>query len=179
MPQHSARPPFPFCPWCRADLSSQDPHRQVCASCGFILYHSSSPCMGALPMDDQGRVLLARRGIEPFFGAWNTIGGFLDYQEEPLEGLRREVLEETGVDCEVLELVAMMADQYGDGGPGLVCSVFTVRLLSQDFKPQDDVSELKWFRLDELPEDIPFSSDRRALTALMERLTKKACMPTA
>ncbi len=172
MPQHSARPPFAYCPWCRGPLSQEDPHRQTCSACGFILYHNSSPCMGALPLDDQGRVLLARRNIEPFFGAWNTIGGFLEYQEEPLHGLKREVLEETGAECEILDFIIMLADHYGDDGPGLLCSIFTVRLLSDDFKPQDDVSELKWFSLDSLPDDIPFSSDRRALAALKKKLKR-------
>jgi NAD+ diphosphatase len=151
----------------------QDPHRQVCSGCGFILYHNSSPCMGALPIDDRGRVLLARRGIEPFRGGWNTIGGFLNYQEEPLDGLRREVREETGVDCDILEFITMIADRYGDNGTALMCSHFTVRLLSSDFKPQDDVSELEWFSLDSLPGNIPFESDRRALAALRERHCKK------
>lgn len=171
--QHSPRPPFPYCPWCRGDLSSADRHRQVCSACGFILYHSSSPCMGAIPVDDQGRVLLARRGIEPFYGQWNTIGGFLDYQEEPLDGLRREVLEETGAACDILEFLTMTAEQYGEGGAGLMCSYFTVRLLSGDFKPQDDVSELAWFSLDSLPEDIPFASDCRALAVLRQRCSDK------
>ena len=129
--------------------------------------------MGALPLDGRGRVLLARRGIEPFRGGWNTIGGFLGYQEEPLDGLKREVREETGVDCEILECITMIADQYGDGGTALMCSHFTVRLLSDDFKPQDDVSELVWFSLDSLPDNIPFASDRRALAALRERHSKK------
>ena len=126
--------------------------------------------MGAIPIDGQGRVLLARRGIEPFYGDWNTIGGFLGYQEEPLEGLKREVREETGVDCEIIDCITMLADQYGEGGGALMCSHFTVRLLSDDFKPQDDVSELKWFSLDSLPDNIAFASDRRALTALIEKL---------
>ena len=171
--QHSPRPPYPYCPWCRGDLSASDPLRQVCSSCGFILYHNSSPCMGALPIDGQGRVLLARRGIEPYLGQWNTIGGFLRYQEEPLDGLRREVREETGVDCEVLEFITMISDQYGDGGGALMCSHFTVRLLSGDIKAQDDVSELAWFSLDSLPGNIPFASDRRALAALRERRSCK------
>ena len=126
--------------------------------------------MGAMPIDGQGRVLLARRGIEPFFGDWNTIGGFLEYQEEPLDGLKREVKEETGVDCEILEFITMIADRYGDDGGALMCSHFTVRLLSDDFKPQDDVSELAWFSLDNLPDNIAFAGDRRALAALKEKL---------
>lgn len=126
--------------------------------------------MGAIPVDSQGRVLLARRGIDPFSGQWNTIGGFLDYQEEPLEGLKREVQEETGSDCDVLDFVVMVADQYGRDGSGLLCSYFTVRLHADTPAPRDDVSELRWFSLDNLPRDLPFSADRRALAALRERL---------
>jgi ADP-ribose pyrophosphatase YjhB (NUDIX family) len=129
--------------------------------------------MGAIPIDGQGRVLLARRGVEPFYGDWNTIGGFLGYQEEPLDGLRREVLEETGVDCSILECITLTAEQYGEGGAGLMCCYFTVRLLSDDCKPLDDVSELAWFSLDSLPDNIPFASDRRALAALRERQSGK------
>jgi ADP-ribose pyrophosphatase YjhB (NUDIX family) len=129
--------------------------------------------MGAIPIDGQGRVLLARRGIEPFYGDWNTIGGFLGYQEEPLDGLKREVREETGVDCDILECITMAAEQYGDGGAGLMCCYFTVRLLPGAIKPQDDVSELAWFSLDNLPDNIPFASDRRALASLRERRSGK------
>jgi ADP-ribose pyrophosphatase YjhB (NUDIX family) len=129
--------------------------------------------MGALPIDDQGRVLLARRGIEPFYGQWNTIGGFLGYEEEPLNGLRREVLEETGVACEVLDYITMTADRYGDEGAALMCSFFTVRLLPGDLTPQDDVSELAWFSLDSLPADIAFACDRRALAVLGEKYSGK------
>ncbi len=129
--------------------------------------------MGAIPVDEQGRVLLARRGIEPFYGDWNTIGGFLGYQEEPLDGLKREVREETGVECDILECITMAAEQYGDGGAGLMCCYFTVRLLPGTIKPQDDVSELAWFSLDSLPDTIPFASDRRALAVLRERRSGK------
>lgn len=128
--------------------------------------------MGAIPIDDRGRVLLARRGIDPFFGQWNTIGGFLDYQEEPLDGLKREVQEETGADCDVLDFVAMVADRYGRDGSALLCSYFTVRLRSGAVTPRDDVSELQWFSLEDLPRDLAFSADRRALAALRERLAR-------
>ncbi len=162
-------PPYPFCPWCAHPLPTEDPFRQACPSCGFVLYHNSSPCMGAIPRDQEGRVLLGRRGIEPFRGGWNTIGGFLRYGEDPFEGLRREVREETGVDCDVEEFVTMAADRYGPGGPALVNFYFTVRLRSTRVRPRDDVSELAWFPLGALPEEIPFASDRKALRILRDR----------
>jgi ADP-ribose pyrophosphatase YjhB (NUDIX family) len=137
--------------------------------CDFILYHSSSPCMGAIPVEGR-RVLLARRGIEPFYGAWNVVGGFLDYGEEPLAGLMREMLEETGCECRVLDFIVQTADTYGEAGAALLNSYYSVELLPGTLKPQDDVGELCWFDLDDLPPDIPFDSDRLALDVLRERL---------
>lgn len=164
------RPPFSFCPWCGSGLPRRDPHRQACSSCGFVFYQNSSPCVAAFPLDASGRVLMGRRGIEPYRGAWNTIGGFLGYEEEPYAGLRREVREELGVDCEILDFVTMAEDRYGEEGPALLNAYFTVRLLSDDVRPQDDIVELRWFSLEELPDDIAFKSDRAALRILAGKL---------
>ncbi len=128
--------------------------------------------MGAIPLDSR-RVLLARRGIEPFHGSWNVVGGFLNYGEEPIEGLLREVFEETGCACRILAFITQNADTYGSGGAALLNSYYSVELLPGELKPQDDVSELCWFDIDSLPADIPFSSDRRALDVLRTMLHKR------
>jgi len=130
--------------------------------------------MGAIPLDGR-RVLLARRGIEPFHGSWNVVGGFLNYGEEPITGLLREVLEETGCACRVLDFITQNADTYGSGGAALLNSYYSVQLLPGELTPQDDVSELRWFDIDDLPADIPFASDRRALEILRAMLP--ACPP--
>ena len=135
------------------------------------MYHHSNPCMGAIPFDRQGRVLLGKRGIEPFYGLWNVIGGFLKYGEDPFVGLKREVREELGVECEVLDFVTMAPDTYGPEGSALLNSYFTVRLLSMDVHPEDDVIELQWFPLDQLPDNLAFESDRMALKALIKQQT--------
>ena len=166
------RPPYDYCPRCSQPLAAHEPYRQECASCGFILYHTSSPTMGAVPLDGSGRVLLARRAIEPFRGDWNTIGGFLEYGEDPIEGLVREVKEETGVDCTITGFITMKAGTYGPNGQALLNTYFSVTLLSDRTRPQDDVSELKWFDIDDLPENIAFESDREALDALRQQLKR-------
>jgi ADP-ribose pyrophosphatase YjhB (NUDIX family) len=129
--------------------------------------------VGALPRDERGRVLLGRRGIEPYRGDWNVVGGFLQYGEDPLEGLKREVGEELGVACEVDEFITMAADTYGKDGPAIMNAYFTVHLGSDAIRPQDDVSELRWFSPDSLPENIAFESDRKALQILSQK-TKKS-----
>jgi ADP-ribose pyrophosphatase YjhB (NUDIX family) len=130
--------------------------------------------MGALPKDERGRVLLGRRGIEPHQGDWNAVGGFLLYGEDPLVGLRREVKEELGVACEVDEFITMAADTYGANGPALMNAYFTVRLAPGAMRPQDDVTELRWFPLDGLPENIAFESDRKALRILSRKAKRSS-----
>ena len=166
-------PPYTYCPVCGGALDTTQPYRQTCTRCDFILYHSSSPCMGAIPIEGS-RVLLARRGIEPYRGSWNVVGGFLDYGEDPVEGLLREVLEETGCTCRILDFITQTADVYGEAGAALFNSYYAVELLSGTMTPQDDVAELCWFDLDDLPPDIPFESDRRALEVLQGKLDAKA-----
>ena len=53
--------------------------------------------MSVLVEDGEGRVLLARRAVEPDRGLWDCPGGFLEEGEHPLDGLRRELAEETGL----------------------------------------------------------------------------------
>jgi ADP-ribose pyrophosphatase YjhB (NUDIX family) len=54
---------------------------------------------------DQGRALLIRRGIEPLRGEWSIPGGTLELGESLQEGVARELLEETGVQVRVLDMI--------------------------------------------------------------------------
>ena len=48
-------------------------------------------------IDDQQRVLLTRRCIEPFCGQWVMPGGKVDHGEPLLKALHREVQEEVNL----------------------------------------------------------------------------------
>src|SRR5436853_7589614 len=54
---------------------------------------------------DQGRTLLIRRGNQPLLGEWSIPGGTLEIGESLEEGVARELLEETGIEVRVLELI--------------------------------------------------------------------------
>ncbi|HVM16465.1 MAG TPA: NUDIX domain-containing protein [Gaiellaceae bacterium] len=141
-----------WCPRCRTELELEDGSAS-CPACGFRQYAASAPTASALPVDDRGRVLLARRAIEPDKGKWDIVGGFLEEGEHPLDGLRREVREETGLEAEPLEFLTANVDRYGEGDDAVwtLNLVWTARVPGGEPEAADDVAELRWFAPDELP----------------------------
>jgi NAD+ diphosphatase len=139
-----------YCPRCADELTRQDGF-VVCAACGFTFYAHSSVTASALPVDDGGRVLLARRAGEPFRGLWDAVGGFLHEGEHPLDGLRREVEEETGLSFEPDQLLGIWMGRYGDDERATLNLFWEGRIGAGTPHAADDVSELRWFDADRLP----------------------------
>jgi len=54
---------------------------------------------------ENGKALLIRGGSEPLLGQWSIPGGTLELGETLLEGVAREMLEETGITVRVLNLI--------------------------------------------------------------------------
>ena len=157
-----------FCPRCRSELRG-DEQRLDCPECGFVVYASSKPTAGALVEDDEGRLLLARRALEPFRGRWDIPGGFLEEGEHPLDGLRRELREETGLEVEPMDFLGVWMDRYGgDSTAEATLNLYwTARVTGGQAAPADDVDDLRWFGRDELPrpEDLAFENVPLVLAA--------------
>jgi mutator protein MutT len=63
---------------------------------------------------DHGRALLIRRGHPPLEGKWSIPGGALEVGETILEGVRRELEEETGIIVRVLDLIEVFERIFPD-----------------------------------------------------------------
>ena len=138
------------CPRCGASLEHEEGSVH-CPSCGLEEYANPAPTASALIRDDEGRILLARRARDPGAGLWDLLGGFLDEGEEPVEGLRRELQEETGLEIEPGAFLGGIPDRYGDEGIWTVNLYWEARLGDGEPEPADDVAELAWFPADALP----------------------------
>jgi 8-oxo-dGTP diphosphatase len=151
VPRVSALDGWKLCPRCGAGLEI-DGGQASCAE-GHVFYANPVPTACALCTDDAGRVLLARRAHPPFEGYWDLPGGFVEEDEHPLEALRRELREETGLDVEPRDFLGVWMDRYGEEGAGssTLNLYWTARVVAGDPHPADDVSELRWFDPDELP----------------------------
>jgi ADP-ribose pyrophosphatase YjhB (NUDIX family) len=159
------------CPRCTAKLVFSEAEA-TCPACGLVVYANPAPTVSALLLDDDGRVLLARRAGEPGAGLWDLLGGFMDEGELPLETLGRELREETGVEIEPLSFFGAWPDRYGDGGVWTLNLYWTARIEAGEPEPADDVAEVAWFRPEELPpwEEFAFENTIAVLKAWKEGL---------
>jgi ADP-ribose pyrophosphatase YjhB (NUDIX family) len=146
------------CPRCASPLEHIKGQAH-CHTCGSTYYANAAPTASALVLSRDGRVLLARRAVEPYLGMWDTIGGFLEEYEHPGAGLRREVREETGLEVEPGRYVGTYVDRYGDGDDAVATLNLVFEATAADTRPEpaDDVAELRWFALDQLPPPEAFA----------------------
>lgn len=122
-------------------------------------------------------VLLVKRADAPFMGLWDIPGGFLEPGELPVDGMIRELREETGLDVRVREFLGVYMDRY-DTPDGrrlyTMNSYFIVEPLGGGIVPADDVSDAQWFRVDALPprSELAFEHSNSVLRDLTVRLKK-------
>ena len=103
---------------------------------------------------DAGRVLLVERGREPLKGYWSLPGGVLEVGEKLAEGIRRETLEETGLEIELMSVVEIferiMRDQTGRVEYHYVLVDYLCRVTGGSLEPGDDVSRVVWVERSDL-----------------------------
>ncbi len=153
-----------YCPRCGGALEPEEGHLR-CSACGEQYWANPLPAVQGVLVRN-GRVLLARRGIEPRLGYWDLPGGFVEEAEPPEIAVRRELHEETGLELDSARLERIDIEPYGDK------YVFSVTyLVTADGEPvaADDVAELRWFHPDELPEEMAFPGQERVLRDWAER----------
>ena len=161
------------CPRCEGRLENDGARATCRGTCGSIYYANSAPCVSGLVEDSAGRLLLARRAVEPFLGLWDPPGGFLEEGEHPVAGLRRELLEETGLEAEIGPFVGAWMDVYGDAAEAAATLNLYWAATIADGEPHaaDDVAELRWFEPEALPagNELAFTTVKDALAAWRRR----------
>jgi 8-oxo-dGTP diphosphatase len=145
------------CPRCGHELERVE--RAVrCTGCGLSVYATPAPTASAILVDEQGRVLLARRTNDPGAGLWDLLGGFVEEGEEGLTALRREIAEETGLEIVPLEFLGAYPDRYGDEGIFTLNLYWTARITGGELALEaDELAEVAWFAPDELPDADEFA----------------------
>lgn len=113
------------------------------------------PIVGVGGVVIQGNcVLLIRRGREPLKGEWSIPGGMLELGESLQEGVRREVLEETGLIVRPLELLTVF-DRVQKNGERVQYHYVIVDYVCEPtggkLRSGSDVLDARWVEREELP----------------------------
>lgn len=141
-------------------IPQDDDHiRAVCASCGHVHYENPKMVVGTIPVL-QDRILMCKRNIEPQKGRWTLPAGYLENAESVQQGAVRETLEETRAQVRILSPYRMFNILFVDQ----VYLMFIAELLSQDFGPTSESTDVRLFSESEIPwDEIAFDVIRQTL----------------
>lgn len=130
-----------------------------CPHCGGVVktYRNPFPTVDLIIEHPQG-VVLIRRGRPPKF--WALPGGFCEYGESLEEAAKREALEETGLEVELLEQFYTYSDPQRDPRQHNISTVFVARPVAGELRAGDDAAQIGVFPEDRLPFPLAFDHSK-------------------
>jgi 8-oxo-dGTP diphosphatase len=157
---------FKHCPRCAASLhatliEAEGRERLLCTNCGFIFYINPRIVCGTLPEED-GKVWLLRRGIEPRYGYWSYPAGYQEIDESSDEAAARETTEEIGSVVEIVSLFGV----YSRPLAPVVNLVYLARFAVGSPRPHTtpESVEVRSFSAGEIPwSELAFESTHQVL----------------
>ena len=114
-------------------------------------YNSPKLTVDGVVIKDK-KILLIKRKKQPFKGKWALPGGFVEYGEKTEDATVREVLEETGLKTKISHLVGVYSDPDRDPRGHTITVVYLLEICNGSLKSGDDVSDVKFFDFNHLPE---------------------------
>jgi ADP-ribose pyrophosphatase YjhB (NUDIX family) len=116
--------------------------------------NSIVPAVSVVLPDDEGRILLIHRVDNDY---WSIPGGGMEPGESVTEAAKREVKEETGIDCKITGLVGIYSDPnhvaaYDDGEVRQEFSIcLTARATGGSLRTSDESSEVEFVPAESIP----------------------------
>jgi 8-oxo-dGTP diphosphatase len=136
------------------------PYTPIVATLGYVL------------SADGERVLMVHRNARPDdhqLGKYNGLGGKLEPLEDVLAGMRREILEEAGIDCLDLQLRGTISwPGFGKHGEDWLGFVFLITRFSGEPFDRNPEGTLEWVERDRLHELPMWEGDRQFLPMVFD-----------
>lgn len=114
--------------------------------------------VAAVITNENGEVLLLDHVLRPA-SSWGIPGGFLEYDEQPEEAVRRELFEETGIELTDVEMFRVRTIYRH------IEILFRAKAVGKPKVKSREINAVGWFRAGELPENMSLTQK-----ALVEKL---------
>ena len=109
--------------------------------------------VAALIFDKQGRVLLFKHTYRKW--QWGIPAGSLEHREQPADAVLREFYEETGMHIQTEKLLTVVSAKEDHH----LTIVYLCKIVSGEFKASNEVSEMKYFDVNDLPKMLLAEKD--------------------
>lgn len=152
-----------YCPKCGSPKFKKYGERSLkCEHCEFHFFINSAAAVASLIIDEDNRLMLVTRGIEPDYGKLDLPGGFIDPRETAENAVIRELNEELGLKVKALKYLESRPNEYIFSD----YSVFTLDMAFKveaetlnNLKPMDDILAYRFYSEEEINyDDIPAPS---------------------
>ena len=130
-------------------------------------------CLRPLTVDGitlyEGKIVLIRRGHEPFKGMLAIPGGFVEKDETVEQAVLRETKEETGLDAEIKHLVGVYSNPHRDPRGPTVSVCYVLKATGGKLKASSDAAAVELVS----PEHVPaLAFDHNKMVEDAERCMK-------
>ncbi|MGB0064876.1 MAG: NUDIX hydrolase [Terracidiphilus sp.] len=129
--------------------------------------------VGAVVVQER-RALLVCRGTEPLKGHWTLPGGLLELGESVADGVAREVLEETGLIVEPIELVELVDRIYRESGRvryHYLIADYLCRVTGGELRASSDADAVRWIERDEWIDLVEWNGHPPRRTLALDPIT--------
>lgn len=138
-----------FCPYCGRPIGEKrvsgraQPH---CTACEATFFADPKLAVAVL-IEQDGKVVLQRRTIDPGLGLWTFPSGYVDRGERPEDAAVREAAEEVGVEVRLTRLIGL----YSRPGDPVVLAVYAAEIVGGRLAPTDENDAVDFFTPNDLP----------------------------
>jgi ADP-ribose pyrophosphatase YjhB (NUDIX family) len=121
--------------------------------------------VAAMIFDEQGRILLFKHTYRKF--EWGIPAGGLEYDEQPDKAIVREFFEETGMQINVEKLLLAESSKEDHN----ISLIFLCKIVSGAFKESNEISEMKYFEVNDLPQML--TAEKNLIRLVAEEIKGK------
>jgi len=143
-----------FCPKCGSPEFHQSGDRSLkCDQCNFHFFINSAAAVAALVSDEEGKLLLTTRAVDPDSGKLDLPGGFIDPGESAENAVKRELEEELSMKVKSLGYIGSAPNEYIFSGYSVFTLDMAFRVIPESTSglvAMDDILDYRFFAEDEI-----------------------------